>query len=74
MAGREVRLDSAGAFALSARTHRLELSHPDLGRFILDAAISTVPIRAISWDAISFGHIQIGFREFHHTFLMTAAP
>lgn len=74
MAGREVRLDSAGAFALSARIHRLELSHPDLGRFTLDAAISTVPIRRNLLGRDFFQHLQIGFREFHHTFLISAAP
>jgi hypothetical protein len=44
MAGREIRLSAAAGFAIAARIHRLELSHPDLGRFALDAAISTVPI------------------------------
>jgi len=74
MAGREIRLSSAGAFVFSARIHRLELSHPDLGRFTLDAAISTVPIRRNLLGRDFFQHIQIGFREFHHTFLITPAP
>ena len=73
MAGREQRLESAQAYALTARIHRLELSHPDLGRFILDAAISTVPIRRNLLGRDFFRHIQIGFREFHHTFHLTAA-
>ena len=73
MAGPEVALDSVGVLALTARIHRLELSHPDLGRFILDAAISTVPIRRNLLGRDFFRHIQIGFREFHHTFHLTAA-
>jgi hypothetical protein len=71
MAGREVRLDSAGAFAITARIHRLALSHPHLGRFALDAAISTVPIARNLLGRDLFRHIQIGFREFHQTFFIT---
>lgn len=74
MAGREVRLSSSGGYVLTARIHRLELSHPELGRFALDAAISTVPIRRNLLGRDFFQHIQIGFREFHQTFLITAAP
>ena len=74
MAGREIRINSAGVFALTARIHRLEVSHPDLGRFTLDAAISTVPIPRNLLGRDFFQHIQIGFREFHQTFLITTAP
>jgi hypothetical protein len=70
MAGREIRLGSVGGFALTARIHRLELSHPELGRFTLDAAISTVPIRRNLLGRDFFQHLQIGFREFHETFLI----
>jgi hypothetical protein len=72
MVGRELRLDSARGFALSARIHRLNLSHPDLGRFTLDAAISTVPVSRNLLGRDFFQHIQIGFREFHETFLIAA--
>ena len=74
MAGREISIGSIIGFALTARIHRLELSHPDLGSFTLDAAISTVPIRRNLLGRDFFQHLQIGFREFHHTFLITAAP
>ena len=55
MVGGEMRLGSAGGFALTARIHRIDVSHPDLGRDF-------------------FRHIQIGFREYHHTFSITPAP
>jgi hypothetical protein len=74
MTGREVRLKAAAGFGISARIHRLALSHVQLGRFILDAAISTVPIARNLLGRDFFEQIQIGFREFHDTFLITAAP
>ena len=74
MAGREIRLGSIGGFTLAARIHRLELSHPDLGRFTLDAAISTVPVPRNLLGRDFFQRIQIGFREFHHTFLSPPLP
>ena len=74
MAGPEVALNSAGTFALSARIHRLEISHPMLGSFTLDAAISTVPIARNLLGRDFFEHIQIGFREFHHTFHIATGP
>jgi hypothetical protein len=74
MAGREIRLGSIGGFTLAARIHRLELSHPDLGRFTLDAAISTVPVPRNLLGRDFFQRIQIGFREFHHTFHIATAP
>ena len=74
MAGPETGLSAASGVALAARIHRLELFHPDLGRFALDAAISTVPIRRNLLGRDFFRHLQMGFREFHHTFLINAAP
>jgi hypothetical protein len=74
MAGREVRLNAAAGFAISARTHRLVLSHAQLGKFTLDAAISTVPISHNLLGRDFFQHLQIGFREFHQTFLVANAP
>jgi hypothetical protein len=74
MAGREVRLSAAAGFAIAARIHRLNLFHPQLGRFTTEAAISTVPIRRNLVGRDFFQHIQIGFREFHQTFLITNAP
>ena len=74
MAGPEIVLASSGGFSLTARIHRLEILHPDLGSFPLDAAISTVPIRRNLLGRDFFQHIQIGFREFHHNFMITAAP
>jgi hypothetical protein len=74
MAGPEVNLRAATGVALSARIHRVNLSHPQLGRFTLDAAISTVPIRHNLLGRDFFQHLQIGFREFHHTFLIANAP
>jgi hypothetical protein len=74
MAGRETRLNSLGAFAIAARIHRLNLFHPQLGRFTLDAAISTIPIRRNLLGRDFFAHIQIGFRELHHTFHIATAP
>jgi hypothetical protein len=74
MAGREIRLGSVSGFALTARIHRVDLSHLNLGRFTMDVAISTVPIQRNLLGRDFFQHIQIGFREFHHTFLITVAP
>jgi hypothetical protein len=73
MAGREVRLNTAAGFGISARIHYLILSHARLGRFNLDAAISTVPIRRNLLGRDFFQRIQIGFREFHHTFHIATA-
>jgi hypothetical protein len=74
MAGREVILGSVGGSSLTVRIHRLMLSHPDLGRFTLDAAISTVPIKRNLLGRDFFQRIQIGFREFHQIFLVATAP
>lgn len=74
MAGREVILDSVGGSSLAVRIHRVDLSHPQLGSFTLDAAISTVPIARNLLGRDFFAHIQIGFREFHHTFHIATAP
>ena len=74
MSGREVKLSAAVGYAITARIHRLNLSHPQLGCFTLDAAISTVPIRHNLLGRDFFQHLQIGFREFHQTFLVTNAP
>lgn len=73
MAGKEVSLGSVIGVPLIARVHRLEVSNPNLGRFTLDAAISTVPIRRNLLGRDFFRHIQIGFREYHHTFYINAA-
>ncbi len=67
-------MNPAAGFAISARIHRLKLSHPQLGSFTLDAAISTVPIHRNLLGRDFFQHIQLGFREFHQTFLVTSAP
>ena len=74
MGGREVRLNAAAGFAIAARIHRLVLAHARLGRFTLDAAVSTVPIQRNLLGRDFFQHIQLGFRELHHTFMITAAP
>ena len=74
MAGREVKLSAAIGFAITARIHRLNLSHPQLGHFSLDVAVSTVPIRHNLLGRDFLRHIQIGFREFYHTFLIANAP
>ena len=74
MAGPEILLASSGGFSLTGRIHRIEILHPDLGRFTLDAAISTVPIRRNLLGRDFFQHIQLGLRELHHTFMITAAP
>jgi hypothetical protein len=74
MAGREIKLGFINGFNFSARIHRVQLSHPLLGQFTLDAAISTVPIRRNLLGRDFFRHLQIGFREFHQNFLITAAP
>jgi hypothetical protein len=74
MAGREVRLSLAAGFAIVARVHRLNLYHPQLGRFSMEVAISTVPIARNLLGRDFFQRIQIGFREFHHTFLVATAP
>ena len=74
MSGREVKLSAAVGHAITARIHRLNLSHPQLGRFTLDAAISTVPIRHNLLGRDFFQHLQIGFRELHQTFLIANSP
>lgn len=74
MGGREVILGSVGGSSLTVRIHRIEISHPTLGQFTLDAAISTVPIKRDLLARDFFEHIQMGFREFYQTFLITPAP
>jgi len=73
MSGPELDLSPAWGFRFAARIHKLDLIHPDLGRFALDAAISTVPIRRNLLGRDFFRHLQIGFREFHHPFHIVAA-
>jgi hypothetical protein len=65
---------TSGGFSITGRIHQIELSHLDLGRFPLDAAISTVPIRRNLLGRDFLQYIQIGFREFHHNFMITATP
>ena len=74
MDGKEIGLGTVGGFVLAARIHHVQISHPTLGRFTLDAAISTVPIMRNLLGRDFFQQIQIGFREFHHTFHIAAVP
>ena len=45
-----------------------------LGRFTLDAAISTVPIRRNLLGRDFFQHIQLGLREYHQSFFIAPTP
>jgi hypothetical protein len=61
MAGREISIGSIIGFALTARIHRLELSHPDLGSFTPMPRSAPCRSGAISWDAISFSTSRSDF-------------
>jgi hypothetical protein len=74
MSGREITLASSAGFSLSARIHKVHVFNTDLGGFTYEVALSTVPIRRNLLGRDFFQHLQIGFREFHHTFLIANAP
>jgi hypothetical protein len=59
---------------LSARLHQVIVSHPDLGTFPLKVGFSELPIRRNLLGRDFFALIQIGFRERHSTFYVTAMP
>jgi hypothetical protein len=59
---------------LEGRLHKVEIFHPDLGSFVLDVGISTVPIRRNILGRDFFDLVQIGFREHHQTLFITPEP
>lgn len=59
---------------ISARLHQVIISHPDLGRFPLKVGFSEQPIRRNLLGRDFFALIQIGFREKHSAFFVTASP
>ena len=60
--------------AIDGRVHRVRLSHPGLGQFDMDIGFSTVDIRREILGRDFFNLAQIGFRENHLTYYITAAP
>lgn len=72
--GPEVRYVSTSGAAITARLHRIQLSHPALGSFELEVGFSTIPITRNLLGRDFFNLIQIGFRERHLTFYLTGAP
>ncbi len=63
----------AGSF-LIATLHKVQLSHPKLGRFELEIAFSTGEIRRNLLGRDFFDLVQIGFREHFLTFFVTPIP
>lgn len=60
--------------SVEARVHRVNLVHPDLGRFALDVGFSTDQIRRNLLGRDFFNLVQIGFRERHSVFYVTPTP
>jgi len=72
--GREKRFQSTNGAVLSSRLHQVRLFHPALGSFDLEVAFSTSPIARNLLGRDFFRRVQIGFRESHATFCVTAQP
>lgn len=68
------RYESVAGGLIEARIHALEIFHPQLGSFRLEAGISTVSIRRNIFGRDFFNLIQIGFQERHQTFLIRTEP
>lgn len=74
LSGAEVLLQSATGAALTARLHRIRVTHSTLGSFDLEAAFSTGDIGRNLLGRDFFARVQIGFRESHGAFYVTAQP
>ncbi len=74
MSGPQRRLGTTTGFESVARIHRIGLTHPLLGNFTLDAAISTVPLRRNLLGRDFSQHIQLGLREYHQSFFIAPTP
>ena len=72
--GPERRYAPTKGDSVEARVHRVNLVHPDLGRFALDVGFSTDQIRRNLLGRDFFNLIQIGFRERHSVFYVTPTP
>lgn len=72
--GETITYASTAGVGLHAVLHKVHLHHEDLGRFNLEVVFSTVPISRNLLGRDFFDHVQIGFREHHSSFLITATP
>ena len=74
MEGRPQMYSSTARYGISARVHQVVILHPDLGRFVLEIGFSEQEIRRNLLGRDFFDLIQIGFRERHSAFFVTASP
>jgi len=74
MQGEALRYRSTIGPAAQARVHRLDICHPQLGRFPLDVGLSMDPIGRNLLGRDFFNLVQVGFREHHSVFYVTARP
>jgi hypothetical protein len=74
MNGQAYKYSSTSGNGLSARLHQVTVSHPELGRFQLEVGFSEKRIWRNLLGRDFFALIQIGFRERHSTFYVTAMP
>ena len=74
MDGQRQLYSSTSGYQLRARLHQVIVSHPDLGSFPLKVGFSEEPIRRNLLGRDFFALMQIGFREMHSTFYITAMP
>lgn len=74
MAGSPMKYQATSGAGMDARLHGVILSHPDLGPFRLAVGFSEEPIRRNLLGRDFFSLMQIGFRERHSVFYLTATP
>lgn len=74
LSGPELKYKATNDTTVEGRVHRVILSHPLLGHFPIEVGFSTGPIRRNLLGRDFFVLIQIGFREWHSTFYVTASP
>lgn len=72
--GRPLPYRSTAGHEVEGRLHRVELSHPELGKFQLEVGFSMEPITRNLLGRDFFNLIQVGFRERHLAFYLTPAP
>lgn len=72
--GPALTYESTAGNALTATLHTVRLEHSDLGSFELEVGFSSGPIRRNLLGRDFFNLVQVGFRERHLTFFVTATP
>ena len=74
LAGKPVDFQSVTGAHLQARLHPVRLEHPALGLFSIDVAFSVSGLSRNLLGRDFLAQIQVGFREAHQVFFVTAQP